>query len=49
MLDEQKKEFEREKSDLNDKILKLEARLDTVDTFIKNKADLENERKSLKE
>jgi len=32
-----------------DKNLKLEARLDTVDTFIKNKADLENERKTLKE
>ncbi|KAL4497107.1 hypothetical protein ABPG72_019427 [Tetrahymena utriculariae] len=49
ILDELKKDFEREKSDLNDKILKLETRLETVDIFIKNKADLENERKNLKE
>lgn len=41
--------FEKDKSDLLDKNLKLEARLDTVDTFIKNKSDLENERKTLKE
>ena len=48
-LEEQRIASDKEKSDLLDKNLKLEARLDTVDTFIKNKADLENERKTLKE
>ena len=48
-MEEQRIASDKEKSDLLDKNLKLEARLDTVDTFIKNKADLENERKTLKE
>ena len=48
-MEDQRIASDKEKSDLLDKNLKLEARLDTVDTFIKNKADLENERKTLKE
>ncbi|EGR32601.1 hypothetical protein IMG5_076310 [Ichthyophthirius multifiliis] len=48
-LEDQKKEFERERSDLLDRIQILQQKLDNLETFVRQKAELEADRRNLRE